>query len=234
MTHPVLDLQAADTIADQLAHRRRLLAERDVLSSANQAMATWERARASTEARLSELAAAVEQAEHDSHEIDVHRERLQKQLRTVIAPREAEALQHEIATLDERRSELDDSELEALEEQTRLEDDMSALLGQERALRHEVADAEGALEVAVAGIDAALAEARIRIDEARALVDPALLARYDQLRTHDQIAAAVLSGTRCEGCHLDLSAHELDEARSEAKDGGLTDCPQCGRLLIVP
>lgn len=234
MTHPVLDLQAADTIADQLVHRRRLLAERDVLSSASQALATWEQARASTEARLLELAAAVEQAERDSHEIDVHRERLQKQLRTVIAPREAEALQHEIATLDERRSGLDDSELEALEEQTRLEDDMSTLLGQERAVRDELADAEGALEVAVAGIDAALAEARIHIDEARVLVDPPLLARYDQLRTHDQIAAAVLSGTRCEGCHLDLSAHELDEARSEARDGGLTDCPQCGRLLIVP
>lgn len=233
MTHPVLALQEADSAADLLRHRRQHLPERDAFGSAKQSLAVWERARASTEARLAELAAAVEQCERDSHEIDVHRDRLQKQLRTVIAPREAEALQHEITTLEERRSGLDDAELQALEEQARLDDDLAALLSQESGARAELSNAETALLAAEASVDAQLAEAVAQVEALRGDVDAAVLARYDRLRTHDPIAAAALSGSRCEGCHLDLSAHEVDEVREAAAAGGLTDCPQCGRLLVV-
>ena len=61
----------------------------------------------------------------------------------------------------------------------------------------------------------------------------ALLRRYDQLRKQNVVAAAALNGSRCEGCHLDLSAAELDDVRAQARAGGLADCPQCGRLLVV-
>jgi predicted nucleic acid-binding Zn-ribbon protein len=47
------------------------------------------------------------------------------------------------------------------------------------------------------------------------------------------VAAAALNGSRCEGCHLDLSAAELDEVRAVARAGDVADCPQCGRLLVV-
>lgn len=235
MTHPVLALQEADSAVDQLRHRRQHLAERDALATAQAALAGWERARSSIAERLAELAATVEQCERESHEIDKHRERLQRQLRTVIAPREAEALQHEIATLEERRSELDDVELQALEEQAKLDDDLAELAAREQGLREDIVNAESALAAAEEDIDAELALATERVAAAREGLDAALLGRYDALRTHDRVAAALLSGTRCEGCHLDLSAHEVEEVRAAAADaGGLTECPQCGRLLVVP
>ncbi len=235
MTHPVLALQETDSAVDQLRHRRQHLVERESLAAAQRVLAEWERARASITERLVELAATVERCERESHEIDVHRDRLQKQLRTVIAPREAEALQHEIATLEERRGELDDAELQALEEQAQLDDDLTALVAREQGLREDVVAAESGLAAAERAIDAELAEAAARVESARAELDGGLLARYDGLRSHDRVAAALLAGTRCEGCHLDLSAHEVEEARSAAADAdGLTDCPQCGRLLVVP
>lgn len=235
MTHPVLALQEADSAVDQLRHRRQHLAEREALATTQRALAEWERTRASIIERLAELAATVERCEHESHEIDVHRERLQKQLRTVIAPREAEALQHEIATLEQRRGELDDAGLQALEEQAQLDDDLTALAAREQGLREDVLNAETALAAAESDIDSVLVEATERVEAARAELDAGLLARYDGLRSHDRVAAALLSGTRCEGCHLDLSAHEVEEARAAAADAdGLTDCPQCGRLLVVP
>ena len=49
-----------------------------------------------------------------SHEHDDKLIKLNKQLKTVIAPREAEALQHEIATVTSERSLLDDRELELM------------------------------------------------------------------------------------------------------------------------
>ena len=47
------------------------------------------------------------------------------------------------------------------------------------------------------------------------------------------VAVAELRGHRCEGCHLDLSAAEVDTAKEEAAESGFTDCPQCGRMLVV-
>jgi predicted nucleic acid-binding Zn-ribbon protein len=48
------------------------------------------------------------------------------------------------------------------------------------------------------------------------------------------VAAAALVGARCEGCHLDLSAGEVDVVKAAAAgNAGVTECPNCGRLLVV-
>ncbi len=49
-------------------------------------------------------------------------------MKTVIAPREAEALMHEMSTLDEQTDALDTAELEALEEQSDVDDRLTAHL----------------------------------------------------------------------------------------------------------
>jgi predicted nucleic acid-binding Zn-ribbon protein len=154
-------------------------------------------------------------------------------MKTVIAPREAEALMHEIAVLNERRGGLDDAELGALEEQTQIDDDLTAHLTAEAALKSAIAVAEEAVAKVAADIDAELTEIAGRHAELRAAVDAALLERYDRLRRQNMVAAAALNGSRCEGCHLDLSAAELDEVRAVARAGGVAECPHCGRLLVV-
>ncbi len=140
---------------------------------------------------------------------------------------------HEIAVLNERRGALDDDELSALEEQAEIDDDLTAHLADEAALGSALAVADEAAAKAAADIDVELAEIGGRLDELRAAVDAALLARYDRLRHQHMVAAAALNGTRCEGCHLDLSATELDEVRAVARSGGIAECPHCGRLLVV-
>ena len=49
----------------------------------------------------------------------------------------------------------------------------------------------------------------------------------------DPEAVARLAGKQCQGCHLELSAAEIDTVKDEAAETGVTDCPDCGRLLIV-
>ncbi|HEY5663638.1 MAG TPA: C4-type zinc ribbon domain-containing protein [Ilumatobacter sp.] len=232
MSHPVLELQAAQTMADQLAHRRARLPERDQVQAARNDLIRWDQGRQRLRQRLDELAGAVDQSESAAHDIDEHLARLQAQLRTVIAPREAEALQHQIASLHERRNALDDAELELLEEQSRLDDELTALLAQEPSLRDTLLATDAALSAAESDIDAELGHIAERLDGLRAAVDPGLLQRYDRLRTHFVVAAATLAGSRCEGCHLDLSAHEADAVKAEIAAGRVADCPQCGRLLL--
>lgn len=234
MTPPLLELQAADTMADQLRHRRSNLPERDQLQASKNDLIRWDQSIQTIRKRLAELDEQIEGSEERSTQIDRKKAKLQAQLRTVIAPREAEALQAEIATLDRDRSDLDDRELEALEEQSRLDDELQGLLSQEGALRETFLAADAAWSAAQSDIDGELDRIAARLDGLRAAVDAKVLARYDRLRQHHVVAAAVLAGSRCDGCHLDLSAAEVDEVRAAAaSSAGIAECPHCGRLLVV-
>jgi uncharacterized protein len=231
MTDELLILQAVDTTADQLTHRRSHLPEFAAATVARAARADWERRRDEIGRQLDELTAQIESAELDTGVIEKHRDRLNAQLRTVIAPREAEALQNQIKTLSDRRSELDDRELDALEQQAALDDERASHLGLEPAVNASLEAAETALATAMGDIDQQLAEADERRAQLRADVPPQLLSRYDSLRAQLGVAVARLVGTRCDGCHLDLSAAEVDIIKAVDRTE-LADCPQCGRLLV--
>ncbi|HYN32599.1 MAG TPA: hypothetical protein VES40_08240, partial [Ilumatobacteraceae bacterium] len=96
MTVPqlLLDLQTIDTSADQLAHRRTKSSLRDDFTEATKQATSWERARAVLEAQIAALGESIDAAETRSAELLTNRQRFDQQLRTVIAPREAEALMH--------------------------------------------------------------------------------------------------------------------------------------------
>ena len=230
----LLELQRVDTEADQLTLRRERLAEREQLAAASAQLAEWERARAQMRARMDELTATIERSEADAAEIATHKQRLEAQLKTVIAPREAEALMHEISTLDEQTDAVETTELEALEEQSEIDDRLTDHLRTESTLRDSVGSADVALQRATSEIDAELAVLDAQRTERRAVLPDATLARYDRVRASSGVAVAKLVGHRCEGCHLDLSAAEVDDVKDEAAAaGGVADCPNCGRMLGV-
>ena len=229
----LLALQAVDTTADQLGHRREHSPLHDDLASASSAMRSWEQRRAALRSRIDELGASIDDAERRGADLLAHRQRLEQQMKTVIAPREAEALMHEMDTLTEQTDELDGHELEALEEQAALDDQLSAHLLGEESLRTRLGQADAALANEVSDIDNQLAGLSVDREELRAQVPAALLATYDRKRAAFGVAVARLVGKQCQGCHLELSAAEIDTVKDEAADTGVTDCPDCGRLLIV-
>ena len=184
--------------------------------------------------RIAELEATIGRTEAESHEIDTHRARLDKQMKTIISPREAEALQHELALLAERRSGLDDVELEALEEQSAIDDQIAAAALEEQPLTDAVGAATELALAAEAQIEADLAGIAASLDALRAAVPADLLARYDQARKQQMVAAAELQGHRCSGCHLDLSPGEVDIVKDATASDGIADCPNCNRLLVIP
>jgi predicted nucleic acid-binding Zn-ribbon protein len=229
----LLALQHIDTQSDQLRVKRERLPERDELSTRSGQMAAWERRRNQITARLDELTAVIEQAEERNTELGADRSRLEAQMKTVIAPREAEALMHEIATINGQRDELDDAELAALEEQSVLDDERTIHLGSEGSLRTAVGSADEALARACADIDTELQQLAKGRTTVIGNLDESIARRYESVRAAAGVAVAQLKGHRCEGCHLDLSAAEVDTAKDEAAASGYTDCPQCGRLIVI-
>lgn len=235
MTVPeqLLDLQSIDTSADQLAHRREKSPLRDGYSEAAKRATRWERERAGFAAQITALGESIDAAEARSSELLKHRQRLDQQLRTVIAPREAEALMHEIAGIEAQRDELDVAELEALEQQAALDDQLTAHLLAQEAIAEALRLADDALAAEVADIDTELERLAMARVEVRASIGDSLLSTYDRKRAALGVAVARLVGRQCQGCHLELSAAEIDTVKGEAAATGVTDCPDCGRLLIV-
>lgn len=231
LTDVLVELQELDTTLDRLEHRRGSMAERTAFDEARSAFGAWQADVARLQGRIDQLGAEIEQAEADSAEIDRHRDRLRAQLRTVIAPREAEALQREMATLEERRSELDDRGLAALEEQAMVDDQLTVHRAREAGLRDALDAAEAAFSAAMAAIDAEVAVLTERRGPLREALDAPMLARYDRLRGHLGVAVARLVGHRCDGCHLDLSPAEIDQIK-EVGAGEPASCPQCDRILV--
>lgn len=232
LSDDLLALQGLDSDVDQLRYRRAHLAERVTADAAAAVLAEIRRRLDALTAQQSELSAAVDQAEHRGGELGVHRTRLEAQLKTVIAPREAEALMHEIDTIGTERSALDDAELELLEEQARVDDDIQTATAARPAAEESSRQAAAVLADAEAQIDQATASLAERRTAAVGAIPGGVVEDYERRRTHfGGVALARLDGRRCTGCHLDLSTAEFDEVRATTA-GDVAECPQCGRMLV--
>ncbi|MFT4657929.1 MAG: putative nucleic acid-binding Zn-ribbon protein [Candidatus Aldehydirespiratoraceae bacterium] len=230
----LLELQRIDTESDQLTNRRVRLAEREQLAVASAEMGRWESRRTVLVKRIDELTETIEKAESEAAAVAAHKARLEAQMKTVIAPREAEALMHEVATLDEQTDTLDMAELEALEEQSDIDDQITAHLVAEDGLRAALSTADEALEQTTVAIDAELADlTTARAAQCESMAE-SILVKYGRVRASSGVAVAKLVGHLCAGCHLDMSAAEIDDAKDEAAVGdGVAECPNCGRMIIV-
>lgn len=234
MYEKLLEIQELDTRIDQLVHRRDGLPERGRIAEAEQVLAT-------VQEQIAAQSAAVAERRRDQHRIEDELATSEERARqidsklyggTVSAMRELQDLQTELETVQRHISGIEDRGLAALEEVEAAQ----ARLGELEAMRTEIDarrnDAEIALTAAAAEIDAELDEVRVARETATNGVPDALVADYERLRdAFGGIGVAKLEGSRCEGCHLSLSAVELDRIRHLDADEPVY-CEECGRLLV--
>lgn len=228
----LLTLQDIDSALVAVANRRPRLPELADHRAAIAALDAHRAKMAAAQGRIDIAQAAIESAEHAAADITTKRTRLEGQLKTIIAPREAEALMHQIATLNGQRDELDELELTALDEQATGDDELAALAATLPALEAAAAASESELLRATSTLDAEEAELHGRRPEVVAVLSASEVAAYDRARQHfGGVAVARLEGHRCHGCHLDLSPAEMDVVKAVPADS-MPECPQCGRYLV--
>lgn len=230
--HALLALQDIDTAMTAVANRAARVPERAAVASARDALTAHRAAMAAAEADITAAGERIDLADSQSGVLSTKRARLEGQLKTVIAPREAEALMHEIEGLDAQSALLDDEELEAMEAQAAAESVLAGLTAGLPAVEESLAAAEAALSAVLATLDAESSELSARRAEAVAALDAAELATYDRARAQfGGVGIARLQGHRCEGCHLDLTPAEIDTVKA-TPEGALAECPQCSRYLV--
>ena len=229
----VLAVQGLDIAIEQANHRLTHLPEIERRRECMESVTALEREIAELDRRSADAAENLAISEREATEIETKVRRLEMQLKTVIAPREAEALQHEIATLNESRGECDERGLAALEV---AEQSGSARTQKERDLastRVALDVAMSELRIAQEVIQAEITQLASRRAAAASGAPAPLLGNYEKRRKQSsRVAIAELIGAACGGCHLDLSQAERDQLR-RLLDDEIPECPHCGCMLVL-
>jgi predicted nucleic acid-binding Zn-ribbon protein len=230
----LLAVQAHDTRVDQLARRRDTLPERAQLAAVERQITEIDGRLASVDERRGELSRSQQRLEDEIASLTERANQAEKQLYSgaVSNPRELQALQDDIASIRRRIGQIEDDELEIMELSEPVDAQRAELEAERGRLALETERLGGLLATAEAEIADELAVERTQRDEAAAGVPDDLWAEYDLLRSQlGGVAVARLVGTTCQGCHLQLSAVEVDRIRKLGVDE-IVHCEECGRLLV--
>lgn len=180
---------------------------------------------------LDDARAELSRVESDVALATQRRDRDGERLVATADPKQAQALENEIASLGRRISTLEDAQLELM---GRVEDAEAAVAAQQALI--DVTQAEGAelTRAAKTAMTAAATEAEQLARDRAALagsVSPELLAEFERRAARGGIGVGLLRGGVCEGCRMVLSGTDLTEIRKAAPDDVIS-CPECGAILV--
>lgn len=177
-----------------------------------------------------DLTAELARIESDVAVVDARAARDAERLAATANAKDAQGLEHEIASLAKRKSDLEDAELELME---RLENAETAVASQE-ALIATTNDEGARLSAEAKAAVAAATERHETASRDRAAVAATLpsdlFAMYDRLSQRGP-GAGLLRQRTCEGCRMVLAGTDLQSIRL-ATDDDVVTCPECGCILV--
>jgi predicted nucleic acid-binding Zn-ribbon protein len=230
----LLEVQAHDTVLDQLRHRMETLPERAELAGVRRRLAQVSAAMAEVQALVDELAGRQGALEQHIAAAAKRRHEIEERMRSgaVSASRDLQAMDHEVHQLGARQAQLEEDELLLLEEEEPLDLALAGHRAEAEALTEEAARLQAAIVVADAEIHASIEQEGVERAERAAELPEELAERYELLRSRlGGVGAARLVGQRCDGCHLTLPSVEVERIRHLPPDQ-FAICAQCDRILV--
>jgi predicted nucleic acid-binding Zn-ribbon protein len=227
----LLDVQAIDTSLAQLAHRRKTLPELPEIDAVARELSALEDERVRAQVAVDDLDRDIARFEKDIEQVRARKDRDQTRLDAGGALREIEGLQHELATLKRRQSELEDAELELMEQRESAEqalNDVRARLseaGQRRSAAEQRRD-EAYAEITKDQKFKASSRAPLVAD-----LPADLVTLYDKIRADSGLGAALVRAGRCGGCRIELYGADLARVRSAPADE-VVRCEECRRIMV--
>jgi predicted nucleic acid-binding Zn-ribbon protein len=227
----LLDLQAVDTALQQLAHRRKSLPELAEIDTIAREVSALEDERVRAQVAVDDLDRDINRYEKDIEQVRARKDRDQNRLNAGGALREIEGLQHELATLNRRQSELEDAELELMEQRETAEQALTAVqaklteAGERRTAAEQRRDAAYA-EIAKEQEFKTASRVPLAAD-----LPSDLLTLYDKIRTESGLGAALVRAGRCGGCRIELYGADLARVKSAPADE-VVRCEECRRIMV--
>jgi uncharacterized protein len=234
MTSPrLLELQDLDTAIDRLRARARSLEEGGELAAVRTEADASEEGLGELRLKLDELGRDQTRLEREIDSMTQKEKAEQTRMYdgSIVNAKELEALQHEISSVQTRRSDREDELLALLELREQVEADATRAEQRTTALRATAERAAAASTDELARVESELDE---RVAERAALapeIESDVLELYEDLRRLKKgVGAAALVDGVCQACHEELSAVELDKLK---RGDGIRRCEHCRRILVV-
>jgi predicted nucleic acid-binding Zn-ribbon protein len=230
----LLELQGLDSALDRLRHRRRTLPELAEMARLDGLVDALRDGVVRAETEVSDLAREQLKYDKEIEQVRARRDRDESRLASgaITASKQLQDLEHEVASLTRRQSELEDAELEVMERAETAQGALAALTAQREAHRADRATAEAAAQAAFVEIDAEVETTATARDELAATMPADLLALYEKIRASEGgIGAGEIARGRCGGCHLDLMNNEKSAFRAAPPDEVLRH-EECNRILV--
>ena len=230
----LLDLQALDSGLDRLAHRRRTLPELAEIERLDGLVDGLRDGIVRAETELSDLAREQAKFEREIDQVRTRKSRDEERMASgaITNPKQLQDMEHEVATLTRRQSDLEDGELEVMEKVETLQAQLDELTGRRDGYQSERAAAEQRRDDAFADIDDEIARSTEERAEMATTFPADLLALYEKIRAHEGgVGAGAIQHGRCGGCRLDLMNNEKAAIRSASVDDVLRH-EECGRIMV--
>lgn len=227
----LLDLQQIDTV---IARTERSIAnppQAAELSDLDDQLVQSDRTVLERLGAVDDLRTALVRVQDDTGVVEQRRDRNQQRLVAGADAKTSQAIEHENATLDRRRGELEDQQLELMQQQ---EDAEEAL----RAAREDAEAVRSRRDQLAATRDAELEVLRTKLGERQrerevlAVALPGdLVTLYDKQRARYGFGATLLQGRMSVSAGVELTASELAEVSRAAVDDVLM-CPTSNAILV--
>ncbi|NKX49950.1 DNA-binding protein [Arthrobacter deserti] len=228
----LLDLQALDSKVVQLTRRAAAAAKNADIDALQEKLGAVEADLVAVSTEVSDAERELKRAETDVEMAEARIDRDQRRLDSGPgSPKDLTALQHELVSLNKRRSDLEDVELEVMERLEAARDRQQQIQQASDALREELGGLEKIRDQELAAIEAEKAEVAARRRELAATFDPGLLAVYEKTLALRGVGAARLFHGKSGGSGMQLSPGDLADLKKPAEDD-IVFCPDSGCILV--
>ena len=229
----ILDVAQFDQQANSLRHKAANLPEIAELATVTVKANNARDLRIAAETELNDVKRELSRAEGDVEQIVTRITRDEARLNGGSAsPKELEQLQHEVGTLNARRAELEEVELEIMMRVDGIKERISVLSTEENELAAVIADLNIRKENALAAVHTELEGIEVDRKATTQSVGAEILALYEKIReANSGIGAAALAGNQCKGCNLTLNTIELQRIAGLGADE-VVRCEECRCILV--
>jgi predicted nucleic acid-binding Zn-ribbon protein len=228
----ILDIQRHDLALTALAHKLATLSEIASLNAATVKSNNTRDLRIAAETELSDVNRELKRAEADVEQVVTRLQKDETRLNSGTGtPKELESLQHEVVSLNARRAELEEVELEVMLRVDGIKARIDELKALEATLATEIAELSDRKNVASLALESESAQLKTERAATVTSVDKAIYDLYEKIRSGGGAGAAALLGGQCLGCNLSINAIDLKRMLDSAEDEVIR-CEECRCILV--
>jgi predicted nucleic acid-binding Zn-ribbon protein len=151
-------------------------------------------------------------------------------LSSTSSAKDAQGIEHELATLGNRKNELEDAQLQIMELLETAQHEHEKLKQEKHAADATLADLEQRISTELADLGSQAEKIQAERQSAISSIDQELAAAYER-RFERGVAAGRLTGRDCGACRLSITATSFEELMALPAQQ-LAECPNCQAFLV--